>query len=75
MTQIKIYNTGSEFAAKAKINKIAPIVKNNFHNFTFIVCPAYGSFDLYVCSEYDFEEEDKEKALLEAFNFALMGAF
>ena len=72
MTHIFIDNVGSREEAQRKIDKLQALTKNNFHNFTFHICAAYGSFDIMVGSEYNFSEQDKEKALLEAFSFALM---
>lgn len=72
ITSIKVDNVDSMEKAEKKIQRLQELTKNNFHNFIFYACASCGSFDLWVSSTYDFEEADKENALLEVFSFALM---
>lgn len=71
ITSVKIDNVSSREAGEKKAAKLKEITKGNYHNFEFIVCPVGGSFDVLVTTQYDFEEEDKEKALLEILVFIL----
>jgi len=70
---IVIYNVTKK--AEELIEELYRITKGNFHNFKFAACPIGGSLDIYLSSDYDFEDGEKgtpEYQLLSAFNFALM---
>jgi hypothetical protein len=74
ITQMKIDNVMSRKEAERKIEQFNVRTAGNFHNFNFIACPAYGSFDIIVESEYFKEGSERERQfeLLEAFNFAII---
>lgn len=75
MTSIKISNTSNREMAEQKIEKLKSMkwVKNNYHNFEFLICPAGGSFDIYVSSDYEFENNAKFE-LLDSFTSALIAS-
>ena len=75
MTIIKIDNTSNREMAENKIKKLKNMewVKNNYHNFEFLICPAGGSFDIYISSDYEFEN-NAEFELLDSFTSALIAS-
>jgi len=74
---IKIYNVYKREEAERKIKALEKITKNNFHNFKFTACPAGGSLDIYLSSDYEFDTEEiedisPETRVLRAFIFSLL---
>jgi len=73
---IVIDNVTKKEEAERKIAVLKKITENNFHNFKFEYGPIGGSLNIYLSSDYDFDNEDDdtspEMQMLTAFNFAIM---
>ena len=72
ITMTKIDNLFSRESAERKVARLEELIGSTFYNFEFLICPAGGSFDLFVQSDYDFDGQDAEKDLLAAFTFCLV---
>ena len=71
-TTIKIANEFTKDKAYKKAAKLGSMTLTSYYQFTYHVCPAGGSFDIMLSSPYEFESEDAEKEMLQAFNFILV---
>lgn len=65
----KIYNSMTRAGAEAIISKVSKITNGHYSNIKYLICPAYGSFDIYIESDYGY---DSDVELLETFNFILL---
>lgn len=74
VTTITIDNTSSTERGEKIIKKLKAITDGNYHNFKYLLCPAYGSLDIVVESDYQFDGADPQKEMLEFFNYMLVGA-
>lgn len=75
ITQVKIYNVGSRKYAEVMVAKLKKVTDGNYHNFEYRICPAYGSLDIVLESDYEFDGEDPQKQLLDFFNMMLVSAY
>lgn len=79
ITTITIDNVFNKADGERKVARLKEITKNNFHNFTYGLCPIRGSFDIVVSSDYEFTDEndrvlfqgDAEKEMLQTFVYIL----
>lgn len=57
ITMIKLLNEGSRSNAENKVEKLEVATKFNYRNLEYLICPAGGSFDIMVQSDYEFTYE------------------
>ena len=74
---IKIDNVCKREEAERKIEALKKITKESYCNFEFTVCPAGGSLDIYLSSDYEFDTDEYENTspeiqMLRTFIFNLL---
>lgn len=76
MTTIKkIANATNQMAGMRKASKLKAVTDGSHYNFEYQICPASGTYDILLESNYEFHgetEKERQSEMLEHFNSLLI---